>query len=110
MSERQESGSVVSDGAVRAAERAWSEAYHAKPTTPHDDHSWMRAALEAAEPHLAASRSLRAAQLRQEFRSEIMRGYQAALCNSQVPGWTLGDEVGKVADKLLALITQGETQ
>lgn len=45
---------------------------------------------------------LREAQLRQEFRSEIMRGYQAALCNSDVPGWTLGDEVGKVADNLLA--------
>lgn len=46
--------------------------------------------------------SLRQAQLRQEFRAEIMRGYQAALCNSDVPGWTLGDEVAKVADNLLA--------
>lgn len=46
--------------------------------------------------------SLRNAQLRQEFRAEIMRGYQAALCNSDVPGWTLGDEVAKVADNLLA--------
>jgi hypothetical protein len=45
---------------------------------------------------------LREAQLRQEFRAEIMRGYQAALCNSDVPGWTLGDEVAKVADNLLA--------
>jgi hypothetical protein len=45
---------------------------------------------------------LREAQRRQEYRAEIMRGYQAALCNSDIPGWTLGDEVAKVADNLLA--------
>lgn len=37
--------------AVRDAEKAWRRAYHAKPFTG-DDHSWMRAALQAALPHL----------------------------------------------------------
>lgn len=48
------------------------------------------------------SAELREAQRRQEYRAEIMRGYQAALCNHGIPGWTLGDEVAKVADNLLA--------
>lgn len=40
----------VPEAAVLAAEKAWSEAYNAAPTEPHDDHGWMRAALSAARP------------------------------------------------------------
>lgn len=33
----------------------------------------------------------------------FIRGYQAALCNSDVPGWSLRQEADKAADEVLAL-------
>lgn len=33
----------------------------------------------------------------------FMRGYQRALCNHGIPGWSLQEEADKAADEVLAL-------
>jgi hypothetical protein len=40
----------------------------------------------------------------------FIRGYQAALCNSDVPGWSLRQEADKAADEAMALVPKGYLQ
>ena len=40
----------------------------------------------------------------------FIRGYEAALCNHGIPGWSLRQEADKAADEVMALVPKGYLQ
>ena len=70
--------------------------------------SAMKTALVAALPLLRGAPAPRPVVDREALARLIRSGYNAMLCNGDIPGWTIQEEVSKVADAILALLPTEE--
>lgn len=86
----------------------------AECSCPQMDPAWLGAIADESDPPRDPDCPLHApapVQVdREAIEREIRRATTAMLCNSDIPGWTMQEEVSKAATAVLALLSPEETK